>query len=206
MNSPTVLSARYGIPAKSLKRLFDGEGFAYDEDEFEIEKCHQKALTELGRKRLSPYVVAYALWCREVAGPDEIYVRFDNLVDVADAKGFSLRDAILEINPKNMERDRLPTAQHWLDRAAGDTFDRAAIERLANWCRLVLAGAPPFGVDYAYLAVRLLFTLPVEEMPNYPKRVQRAINLAVHYGFLDGCHSPTRDGTGRLYHRQKFDL
>lgn len=206
MTSLTVLSARHGIPAKSLKRLFDGEGFDYDDDGFEIEKCHQKALTELGRKRMSPYVIAYALWCRDVAGPDEDFVRYDNLVDVADAKGFCLRNAILEINPKQIERDRLPTAQYWLDRASGDAFDRDAIDRLASWCRLILATAPPLGVDYAYLAVRLLFSLPIAEMSNYPRRVQRALNLAIHYGALDGCHSPTRDGTGRYFHRQKFDL
>lgn len=209
MTSLTVLSVKYGLPAKSLKRLYDGEGLEFDDDGFEIDKCHQKAISELARKRISPYVIAYALWCREVAGPDEDFVRYDNLVDVADAKGLSLSDAISEICPKLIESDRLPTAQHWLDRASGDAIDRDAIDRLAKWVRRVLATAAPLGVEYNYLAARLLFSLPFEEMPNYPKRVQRALNLAVHYGALEDCYTDVIDRDGakrRIFHRPKFDL
>lgn len=209
MISLTVLSVKYGLPAKSLKRLFDGEGLEFDDEGFEIDKRHQKAISEIARKRISPYVIAYALWCREVAGPDEDFVRYDNLVDVADARGFSLGEAISEIHPKKVESDRLSAAQHWLDRATGDAFDRDAIDRIANWCRRVLVAAPPLGVEYAYLAVRLLSSLPFEEMPAYPKKVQRALNLAVHYGSLEDCYSEVTDRNGtkrRIYHRPKFDL
>lgn len=209
MNSLTVLSAKYGLPAKSLKRLFDGEGLELDDDGFEIDKCHQKAISEFARKRVSPYVIAYALWCREVAGPGEDFVRYDNLVDVANARGLSLIDAISEVHPKQIESDRLPTAQHWLDRASGDAIDRDAIDRIANWTRRVLASSPPLGVEYSYLAVRLLVSLPFGEMPNYPRRVQRALNLALHYGALEDCYSEMKDSDGakrRIFHRPKFDL
>lgn len=209
MTSLTVLSVKYGLPAKSLKRLFDGEGLEFDEDGFEIDKCHQKAINELARKRISPYVIAYALWCREVAGPDEDFVRYDNLVDVADARGFSLSDAISEIHPKRIEHDRLPTAQYWLDRAIRKEFDRDATDRLATWCRVILTAAPPFGVEYAYLAVRLLLSLPFEEMAAFPRHVQFALNRVIHYGLLDGWHRMVKDRDGaerRIFQRPKFDL
>lgn len=208
MTSLTVLSAKYGFATKSLRRLFEGEGLEFDDDGFEIEKCHQKAINELGKKRVSPYVIAYALWCREVAGPDEEFIRYDNLVEIADARGFCLRDAISEIHPKQVENDRLPQAKYWIDRATGVPFDRDAIDRIATWCRLVLSTAP-YGVGYAYLAVRLLFSLPFEEMSNYPRRVQRALNLAIHYGALDGWHRTIQDRDGtkrRVFQKPKFDL
>lgn len=205
----TVLSAQYGISAKSLKRLYIGEGWEFEEEGFKIERCHQKAVTEIGRNRLSPYVIAYALWCREKCGPQEDYVRYENIRDVARARGFSLTEAISEVFPKLLERDRFPTAQYWLDRATGETFDRDAVERIARYCRTTLSIGPTLGVEYAYLAVRLLYSLPIEVLPDYPRRVQRALNLAIHYGFLDGCHTTTkeRDGTKqRFFHAPKFDL
>ena len=209
MASLTILSAKYRISTNLLKRLFDGEGFDYDDDGFEIEKCHQKALNEIARKRISPYVLAYVLWCREMIGPDEMFVRYDNIVAVADARGFCLGDAISDIYPKHIYRDRLLGGQNWLDRATATPFDRDAVERIARWCRQVLTTAPPFSLEYPFLATRLLFSLPLQEMPNYPKKVQRALNLAVHYGFLDGCFTlqKDRDGTERkFFHRPKFDL
>lgn len=209
MASLTVLTAKYRIPAKSLKRLYDEEGFEYEDDGFEIKKSHQKAINELNRKRMSPYVMAYALWCRDEVGPDEAFARYDNLVEIAEALGFSLSEALSEIHPKQVECDRLSAAKHWLDRAIGHPFDRDAVQRIATWCKLVLNTAPPLGVEYAYIAVRLLFSLSFEEMQAYPKHVLRAINLAVHYGFLDGCHSKMKDQDGtdrRIFHRPKFDL
>lgn len=209
MTSLTVLSAKYGIPAKSLKRLFNGEGFEFEDEGFEIERCHQKAITEIGRNRISPYVITYALWCRDRCGPHEDWIRFENIRDVARARGFSLSDAISEIHPKLVDRDRFATAQYWLDRATGDQFDRDAVERIARYCRTVLTNGPPLGVEYPYLAVRLLYSLPFDVFPDYPRPVQKALNLAIHYGFLDGCHTTTkeRDGTTqRFFHAPKFDL
>lgn len=210
MTSLSVLSARYGIPTKSLERLFDGEGWGYDEDDFTIDRCHQKVIFDLFKKRMSPLVLAYAVYCRDVAGPDEMFVRYSNLADIANAKGLSLGESISEIRPKKMKGDQLTTAKYWLDRASSrDAFDKEAVERVASWCKLVLATAPPFGVAYPYLASRLLYSLPIEEMANFPRAVQRVINLAIHYGYLDGYHAWREDLNGikqRVFHRAKYDL
>jgi hypothetical protein len=209
MSSLTILSAKYGIAAKLVKRLFEGEGLRYDDEEFDIDRCHQKAINEIARKRISPYVLAYAQWCRAIAGPDEFFVRYDSLVEIAHARGFYLSEELSDIGAKHFDIDRLPSGKYWLDRLADGALDREAVDRIASWIRTMLMNAPPGGVQWAYVSARLLWSLPIEAMPDYPRIVQRAMNLAMHYGDLDGWHVPINGADGkpaRLFVRPKFDL
>ena len=208
MTSLTVLSAKYGIPVRQLKRFCTGEALDFEDEDFEIDRYHQKAIGDLTRKKFTPYVIAYALWCKEI-GPEENFVRYDNLFDIAAAKGLSLGEAIFYIRAKQIDSELLPAAKHWIDRAAGVGVDTEAMSRIAKWCKTVLAAASPFGEEHAYLAVRLLRSLPLQEMPSYPKSIQRALNRTKHNGFLDGWYRLIRDNDGpnrTLYYRPKFDL
>lgn len=211
MTALSVLSARYHISAKSLRPLLVGECFEFEDDEFTIDRPHQKALNDLARKRITPYVLAYAQWCRDDIGPGEFFSRYDNLREIADARDLDLADELISIRAKSMPDELLQGAKRWLDQVEEyGSAQEFAVERIASWCKLTLSKAPKAGVLYPYLAARLLRSLPPAIMLDYPKKVMRAVNLATHRGHLDGFYTdPSKDGRGiqtRLFHPQRYDI
>lgn len=209
MATLSVISAYTGIPSKKLA-LLERFGFDFEEDEFRIDKHHQKALDEINRNRMSPYVLAYLLQCRVKANEDEEFSdRFSNIRAIANFGELSVEISFSQIEAAQALRDTLPSAKYWVDRAAGFTRDSEAYERLARWCKSVLWAGPAHPVEYSYLATRLLFSLPYEDLPAYPKLVQTALNRVVHHGHLDGWTRRERrkDGTNRhVFFKGKLDL
>lgn len=211
MTAISVLSARYRISAKSLRPLLIGEGIEFEDDEFKIDRSHQKALNDLGRGKVTPFVLAYAQWCRDDIGPGEFFSRYDNLREIAGARELDLADELISIRAKSLPDEQLQSAQRWLDQMEEyGSAHEFAVERIAHWCKLTLAKAPVSGVSYAYLAVRLLRSLSPAIMLDYPRKVMKALNLAVHRGYLDGFYTnPSKDGRGiqtRLFHPQRYDI
>lgn len=183
-------------------------GLDVDEDDFEIDKNHKKALNDLRHRRLSPYILAYAWRCKNDGDADG-FARFDNLMAIAKIRGFSIPDAFSDVSAKQIECDLLPTAKYWIDRATAAERQVAAFERLALWCKEVLKAGPPFDVGHTYLAVRLLISLPRDEMHDYPKLVQLTLNRLIHHGFLDGWHRKIRNEAGKVenrFFRPVYDL
>lgn len=206
---PTVfeLMIMSGVPEDALWFLRK-YGLEFDDDDFDIDRNHRKALADLRNRRLSAFVLAYAWRCRDRAVDDEDFARFDNLTEIAKIRGFSIADAFFDIRSRQIESELLPTAQHWVDRATTMERHSDAFERLARWCKETLR-ASPFEVDHAYLAVRLLVSLPREQMYDYPKLVQRALNRIRHHGFLDGWWRvvSSEDGKNKILYRQPtYDL
>lgn len=207
---PTLaeLSALIGVKATKLVKLRE-YGLEFDEDDFEIDAYHQKALYELHRKRISAYVLAYAF--RHSAANDWLWPgRFNNLEDIADSHGLSLSDALSEVRWKQIKAERLPEAKYWIDRAIAAGGDRTAFERIALWCKEVLSKGPPVAVRHEYLASRMLFSLLRDDMIIYPKLIHRALNKVKHHGFLDGWHEVIQDEDDdsrvTLYLRPEYDL
>lgn len=182
-------------------------GLEFDDDDFEIDKDHKKAIDDLRHKRLSPYVIAYAWRCRAAGGQDD-FARYDNLVTIAKIRGFSIQEALSDICARQIDSEQLPTAQYWVDRATAIERHSDAFERLARWSKVVLRAAPPFEVDHTYLAVRLLVSLPCEKMRDYPKPIHRALNRVRHYGLLDGWWRKVTNEAGKnvtFYCRPKLE-
>jgi hypothetical protein len=188
-----------------------GEGFEFEDDEFTIDRRHQKALNDLARRKITPYVLAYAQWCKNDIGSEEFFNRYDNLREIAGARDLDLGDELISLRPRFIPDELLQGAKHWLDQVEEyGPVNEFAVQRIASWCKLTLAKAPVVGVSYAYLAVRLLRSLPPEIMHDYPKKVMRALNFAVHHGHLEGFYTnPTKDGRGiqtRMFHPQRYDI
>jgi hypothetical protein len=206
MATLSVISAEAGISIRLLSRLKPWLDF--EEDDFEIDVCHQKALNDLGRRRMTPYVIAYALRCQS-EGPDAGFDRYDNLVDIAKARGLSISDAFFDVRSRQALEEILPTAKFWIDQAIVPGGNREAFERIAFWCQWVLKAGPRHAVYHEYLACRLLLSFPAEEMCTYPKKVQSALNKVAFNGFLDGWHRKEADQKGRVrnvYFRPTYDL
>lgn len=183
-------------------------GLQFDYEDFEIDKSHRKAVADLRARRLSPYVLAYAWRCK-IDGTEDDLARYDSIGAIAKIRGFSIHEAFSDIRAKQIESELYPTAKHWIDRAIKVDRDFDAYERLSRWCKAVLKAAPPFEVDHTYLAVRLLISLSRQDMFDYPRPVQRALNRTRHYGFLDGWWSTVKDEAGKntvRYSRPKYDL
>lgn len=206
---PTIseLMALSGVNEKAIRTL-GNHGLPFDEDGFQIDRIHKKAIIDLRNKRLSPLVLAYAWRCQMSYG-DEDSDRFYNLVSIAKFKGLSISEALSDIRSRHIESDLLPTAKYWIDRATPVARNSDAFERLASWCKDTLKKGPPFAVEYVYLAVRLLVSLPEGALCDYPTPVQRALNRVKHYGFLDGWHRVETDDRGKrrtLFFVPKYDL
>ncbi len=207
MATLSEISAGTGIRSDLLWKL-QRYGFEFEEDNFDIDAHHQKALNELNRCRMSPYVIAYALRCR-TQGSEEHFARYDNLVSISKIRRLSIEGAFFDVRANQIEGELLPTAKHWIDRAAGCGSDMDALDRIGRWCKAVLAAGPHTAVEHSYLASRLLMSLSYEDMLKYPKPVSTALNKVAHYGHLDGCHrkEPNPDGTKRnVYFRPKYEL
>ena len=182
-------------------------GLEFDDDDFDIDRNHRKALADLRHRRLSPFVVAYALRCR-IDEMDGDISRYDNLLEIAKIRGLSFQDAYFDVRVKHVDDELLPTAQFWIDRATEKERHPDAFSRLAFWCKETLKAAP-FEVGHTYLAVRLLSSLPRDKMHDYPKLVQRALNRTRHHGYLDGWwrNVANEEGGNRVLYRQpKYDL
>lgn len=206
---PTVseLMIMSGASEKAI-RILGNHGLPFDEDEFEIDNIHKKAINDLRNKRLSPLVLAYA-WRCQMSGSDEDSDRYYNLVAISKIKGLSISEAFSDILSRQIESDLLPTAKHWIDRATPIERNLDAFGRLASWCKDTLKKGPPFAVEYQYLATRLLVSLPRELLCDYPVLVLRALNRTKHYGFLDGWHRIVSDENGKrrtLFFVPKYDL
>ena len=206
---PTLseLSVISGIPSYKLKFL-EKYGLEFHEEIFEIDRNHQKALDELSKKRVSPYVISYALRCLLGDEPDG-KARFRDIKSIAEIKDLPFEYGLETMWFHKIFQDLLPTAQHWIDRAAGDILDTPALERIGRWALTVLCNGPEEDVSYNYLAARLLFSVPYEEMPNYSRPIQRALNRVKHYGHLDGCHKVVTGSDGKnvtFFHRPKWDF
>ena len=207
MSTVSELMILSGANEKAI-RILGKLGLPFEEDEFQIDEIHKKAINDLRNKRLSPLVLAYAWRCSK-SYADEDSDRFYNLVTIAKFKGLSISEALMDIRSKQFETDMLPTAQHWIDRATPIARNSDAFQRLALWCKDTLKKGPPFAVEYPYLGTRLLVSLPREVMCDYPRLVLRALNRTKHYGFLDGWHRVLTDDRGRrktLFFVPKYDL
>jgi hypothetical protein len=210
MPSLSFLSIDSGIPANRLKRLVR-YGLEIDDLDFEIDAQHQKAINDLRNRRLSAYVLAYAYRCK-IEESYENYARLDDLTEIANARGFGISSELSVIAWRWVENEKLPGAKKWIERAtvpgkAG--HDAPALERIAGWCKTLIAGAQFDRVSYNYIAVRLLASLPPDEMVDYPKKVRTTINRLKFYGHLDGWCRPEKDDAGKpcdVFFRPKFDL
>lgn len=207
MSTVSELMILSGANEKAI-RILGKFGLPFEEDGFQIDEIHKKAINDLRNKRLSPLVLAYAWRCSK-SYVDEDSDRFFNLVTIAKFKGLSLSEALLDIRSKQFETDMLPTAQHWVDCATRVDRYSDALQRLALWCKDTLRKGPPFAVEYPYLGTRLLVSLPMEVMRDYPRPVLRALNRIKHYGLLDGWHRVLTDDQGEkrtVFFVPKYDL
>ena len=203
----SLISAQSGVPIHLLRKL--DKWMNFEEDDFEIDKNHQKALNDLKRKKLTPYVIAYAIRCKQ-GGPADAWARYENVVDVAKARGHSIRDAFWDVRAQAALAETLPTAKFWVEAVLLPPNDKDAMERIARWCKSVLIAGPHHAVEHGYLASRLLLSLTPEDMLTYPRRIASALNKVAFNGYLDGWHrkeiDPKTGQNRNLYFRCKFDL
>lgn len=207
MPSLTELSVLTGIRTSILKGLTQF-GLEYYDDDFDVDRHHRKALSDLSRSRLTPYIIAYAVYWRENHRLEN-HNRYDNIVALSKMRDLPLHSTLIDIQSKQAYENTFATASFWIDRAAGKEPDAVAFERLARWIKMVIADGPEWEVGYDFLAVRLLLSVPYEDMPNYPRLIQRAINRVKFHGLLDGCYRVETDSEGKprtVFFRAKYDL
>ncbi|WP_156799891.1 hypothetical protein [Novosphingobium resinovorum] len=210
MPSLSFISIESGVPIKKLKHLAR-YGLDADALDFEIDRNHQKAIDDLRGKRLSAYVLAYAYVCKINESLDS-YARLDDLTEIAGVRGFEISGELSAISWRSIRSEKLLGAKQWIDRSSAPAnigWDLPALERISGWCKTVICNSQFDSVDYRYLSVRLLASLPLNDMPDYPKKVQTSINRLKFSGILDGWWRPDKDISGKssdMFFRPQFDL
>lgn len=189
MSSAIELSVKFGIPSSAVIALCDYIGYSLDDEKVEYSKEFETLARSIKRKRASAYVMAFL---------------FRNCTD--DERGFalSLDDDFAEdfyrVEFPVYPAEKLENAKFIIDSIyetqRGEK--RGEWTEFEKWLKKTISEASG-EISHSYIAVRLLLSVPENEMRNYPQIIASLMNKARHRGYLDGWFrlEPLDNGTNR---------
>ena len=192
MTSAIELSVKFGLPLKKVEEICEYLNVELRDEDFDVDKEFEFIARCVKRSRTSAYTLAWLYAVGTDEQRDFIFEIDQNFHAEYLAMQFPIGDDELFENAK----------RHLTKLQDADGKDRAAWVPFIDWIKARAAWADT-PVSHGYFAVRLLLSLPIGEMKDYPGTLARILNRARYYGFLDGWHTTVqRDGKNVvMYHK-----
>lgn len=193
----SVMSTRYCVPVDRLRRL-QVHGLSFEDDNLHIDALHKRALSDASRKRVSSYSVAYIAqaWTNQTS---EWEAREQSLRESYADGGEALDAAFDAALGDYIGQEKLADAEDILKRIAdapGNAPDHDAMLALATWAKHLL-DVYDRATDHNFLAARLLVSVPLLDMPRYPKIIATAIARVRWHKHLAGYWRLEKDESGK---------
>ena len=183
----SVMSARYGIPVAKLRKL-EKHGLEYEDDNLHGDALHDRAMYDASRNRVTAFTIAYLALSWENDG-EEWQARAASIKESYKDGGAELQEIFDRVQGEYSFREKMVGAQAVVDRiceAPGNAPDHEAMRSLASWVKHIVDIYNETEIDHIFLAARLLASMPLLEMPKYPKLIATAVARARWHKHLEG--------------------